>query len=629
MTFAIALAAIVVDVFLRLRAGDGFWRSHRYGWLHSVGQEPAILFFLLIGLAASLGLSYRAREWDEFSHWLLMPRQMAVVDRFLSKQFLFDWLATYTPGWPTMALYPQLLLRGEFSEQGAWLAPIMSAGFFLMTFASVVRVEVQTRSAQWAVLAITFLLPLGASFFKPTLLIENPGMHIFGLSILLMYEATSGRLHSRSAAIVLGLMIGVAYLLKKPFVVLLPGVLYFFWLLKPLPDQGDGRAALKAGFRTTGALLLPLLLVYLLWREATGSFVDLWSVAGAPGAKNWTPDRWWAAPRMFWNLIKYEPLLILSFAASLYVGKRDPVIRKVSLAALLLFAVYFVGLGYLYIFSFGAYEGPRLVSFRRYIELVALPIQGWIWLALLVRHCSAANKANQISSHLHNQLLTQLPSQMIYQRAFDHLKRLVSPQKFPFLISVVSLIGFVVCAHAAFGKMWKERATFEVDAAGNFASFLTLSATTKAAIGGQKSPPRVLLIAQDDDGRAMAKFRYALAGTQGSWDESQRPVIEGDWSYATTPSNVWTRGVSNENFADLIKRVDYIWVYRANRWLEERLLPFIDAQTCPDGPDGSMVGADAATSRSSKLSGGMILIRSSDTANHQFLCVGAVGGGAG
>ncbi len=613
LTFGVALVALAFDIALRLRSSSWDWKNHGRVVFRRWSSDPAVWFMLIVGLGATLGFRYRPREWDEFSHWLLMPRQMAAADGFLSEQFLFDWLATYTPGWPAATLYPQVLLRGQFNEQGAWLAPIVSASLFLVAFSSVVRVETQSRMAVWGLTGATLLLPWGASFFKPTLLIENPGMHIFGLTFLVMYEAASGRLRFRSAAVVLGILAGVAYLLKKPFVVLLPGSAWFLFLIRernaepsPLkaispaskPDL-DGRLFVDSTtegkkcrnipnfFVSAMICILPLLFIYFLWRSATRDFVELWSVDGAPGAKNWTPDRWWAAPRMFWNLIKYEPSLILSFVASFYIGKRDEIVRNVSRTALLIFAVYFVGLGYLYVFSFGAYEGPRLVSFRRYVELVALPIQAWIWLAILVR------------AH--------------YVPLLERCWQSISKKQATLLVRVISLLGFAVCAKSAFGMMLNSYEDHDLNAAEKFVVRLSAAAHPGTAV--LQIPPRILMIAQEDDGRAMARLRYALVATQGIWAEGKRPQIEGDWSFAATSTNVWTRAMSDENFADLLRRVDYVWVLRSNSWLNEQLLPLVDLESCQDFGDKV-----AETNRSDFLVDGLILSRSQKDGNRFLEC---------
>jgi hypothetical protein len=86
---------------------------------------------------------------------------------------------------------------------------------------------------------------------------------------------------------------------------------------------------------------------------------------------------------MLWYLVKYDPLFILALSCLGLAARSNSRTKLLFVAILIMFVAYFAGLSVIYAVSMGEYEGMRLLSFRRYVELLSVPIQCIIVLQLI------------------------------------------------------------------------------------------------------------------------------------------------------------------------------------------------------------------------------------------------------
>src|SRR2546430_791372 len=166
-----AVAGLVFELRMSRTGPEPLFR-----WTHPV------VVFPLVYLALSSGFGHRgyvASQFDEFTHWLLMPRQILLAGRPASHAIPFKSYADYTPGWSFLLLYPFAVLGAPFDTGPLlWVPFLSSVGLLAATFDVLCQLDSSERPSAtltaWAV--ILFLAPLhaGACLSPTEVLIEPP-----------------------------------------------------------------------------------------------------------------------------------------------------------------------------------------------------------------------------------------------------------------------------------------------------------------------------------------------------------------------------------------------------------------------------------------------------------------------
>ena len=87
---------------------------------------PMLISFIYFG-----NIHYVAYSSDEFSHWLTMPKQMYLHQELISKLFRVTEFVSYLPGWPSLLIYPSLILSSYVMVQYTLLISFFMSAVFL------------------------------------------------------------------------------------------------------------------------------------------------------------------------------------------------------------------------------------------------------------------------------------------------------------------------------------------------------------------------------------------------------------------------------------------------------------------------------------------------------------------
>jgi len=349
-------------------------------------MSPGVLFFVIsvAGLWLLMGSEYYSTFVfvDDFSHWGRVSKIIADNGRLIVPTDAV-WFQDYPPG---MALFNYLFL--QFSGFSAKQA-MFSQGIFV-----------------FAALASLFsAIPKDANRYVPI------GVSLF--AYLLIYSIGPG-LHTLSVDLIVGLVFGIAvfgYLTARqsdrlssvlrlvPLVMVLPlikqiGILFSFVvigivvvdvLLKPVNMREKIKLTFAALF-----LLAMCILAHTSWSthvsnmgvaktfqaEITPTMViNAFDQASATERQKKTIGNF--TNRVFQIHLNYYQkqhfwfIGCLGFIWLISHMKRDSKSNVSLISFLILFGGYFAYLGVLlvlYLFAFGAYEGPRLASFERYMN---------------------------------------------------------------------------------------------------------------------------------------------------------------------------------------------------------------------------------------------------------------------
>lgn len=245
----------------RLLAGAGILRlllwlkSQKLSWPNP-WVHPSIIFSLIYFPAYFLFVKkpFNLHEWDEFSNWGLMPKQILLFDKITSPSFPLTRFLEYTPGWPLLLDYPYLVMGSEFKTDFLIFTVFLLGVAFLGFTWSTLKALIPSSVFTWATLLVLARVIVGPSLYPTQILSELP-MEIFFCGAALIglrwvFEVERGK----TEFAFWGLLLCAGYLTKKSY---LATLVFFIWLSFQI--YFDRRKATTRGGPEWGQTLLFIL----------------------------------------------------------------------------------------------------------------------------------------------------------------------------------------------------------------------------------------------------------------------------------------------------------------------------------------------------------------------------------
>lgn len=362
-------------------AGVVIWLRDNKANFRATLQHP--LWFGMIALTIVFKFfgtqDYSPHSWDEFSHWLTMPKQMFLHKELLSSAFEVTDFASYTPGWPLQLLAYSLAALPEFDVSKVVFLPYFSGFAMILASYDLLKENFDTSKSFASreiifVLAIAFGLALGNFFTPESVLIENPMVHV--LILIFVVLAIALRSTTNTWWIFIGIFLAYAYLLKHTYLTLVPVI--------ALAALIGNRTGLKGLSIKLVCSLAPFLFCFAVWRYEFSS-LNLPEVFSPISGKSFEElqklfvERLYILrklPRGLIEVVSGLPNASIVFLASFLfswrlVGKR--------LYGLIIFfgAFYLACLIWMYFTAFSEYESEQLASLSRYLSIPLSVVLFW------------------------------------------------------------------------------------------------------------------------------------------------------------------------------------------------------------------------------------------------------------
>lgn len=539
----IGVLLFLTGVFTQLRSG-------------AIAQSisPGILFFALstIGLWLLTRSEYYSNFVfvDDFSHWGGESRIIANNNRLIiaSDAIMGQ---DYPPG---MALFDYLFFQfSRFNESIA----MFSHGVFIIAACAQLFSVIPKAVNRYAFFAVSIFIYSLIYFFGPgfhTLSVDLIVGVVFGVALSgYLADRQNGRLASviRLAPLVMVLP------LIKPIGILFSFVITGVVICDLLLATISGREKIKLIF---AVLLMCILCIftYASWggyvknerlQKTFNTELSLGEVAKAftPGSAserqkitidNFTRRVFLPHPESKINRPYYWSAICLAFVWLLwYMGKDyKSWVRFAPLAVLFGgFCAYLIVLLVLYMFAFGAYEGPRLASFDRYVNTYFVGVLIVLFGVTLAQYFKEKRNRVATISLVTICLLVMLPN---LKAAFFDLSHVVGGQQDRDVEKVA--------------KYWE----------------VIASKTTPES--------RIYFVWQRGDGTENLIFSYGIMprkNNQGCWSVGE-PYNDGD---------VWTCRMTSSEFEQALMDYDYLLVAHADKKFEERFLSLFGSEGVQDG----------------------------------------------
>ncbi len=368
-----------------------FLARARYREYFSKLLEPGLaLFFLLAALFWPMLSRVHYRNWDEFTHWgfaakeIFLRNSLAPLESALPfKDYppgtaLFQYYVTFFIGWSEGATaFAQVLL-------------LLAAAVALLQ-----NVSWKQGSRIAAILAMSYLLPVMFGYQPQDLCVDHVLGFLFGISIassLLSVDGKHGMLLRMIPTLLILPLIKSSGLLLALIVASVIATDHFM----AARMRGDRKGLLGALCLCAVLVLSPMVSSKSWsWRMASLGVTKTLETKNISFANMWNSFSSSATERERTTILNFRralagkqvgrtlppAFLLIMLALAAFVALRKETRRRENLqiqAAFLWllvgFTIYASGLLFLYLFSFGGYEGPRLASFGRYMGIFFL---GW------------------------------------------------------------------------------------------------------------------------------------------------------------------------------------------------------------------------------------------------------------
>ncbi|MGB0454586.1 MAG: hypothetical protein ACPGJV_12835, partial [Bacteriovoracaceae bacterium] len=194
------------------------------------------LFVCLLGVfLTSEKIIYGPFHWDEFSHWVIIPKQIFLFDQLDLTRFVWTTTSDYTPGWALLITYPLSLLQKGFDLSQVVSLPLLyGLGISVLIYdfmeISLKKYVTDENKNIFFLLLLVFyfvmlISPFYKSFFTHDLLIEHP-IKVAGVGFSLMFLFWEEKAFSRfQLLLMLSLTIAGGYLIRRTFLTAVPVVI--------------------------------------------------------------------------------------------------------------------------------------------------------------------------------------------------------------------------------------------------------------------------------------------------------------------------------------------------------------------------------------------------------------------
>jgi len=465
-----------------------------------------------------LPLEYNIHAWDEYSHWLLMPKQIFLGNTLVPLKPLMPHFSTYTPGWPTLITYPLFILRETFTEANAFIVGGVGGIFIVSFFYDVFIFNKKNSYPISYVLFTIFLLAVLksiGSIFPSDLLVENPLTQIIIATFATLYMIEKDKRFFAQGVILITIFLTSGYMIKEPFIAVTPIIILAFAFL---PDISK-RKKILAIISITSLWILTALM----WKYRTSIFTSTWSYSKAQDfesiqslifSKNSSLIILAMLEEGFELVIKKLHIFPFIYLAFKYVRQTHS--GKVALYSFVAyFALYLVGLYWTYLVAFSNYEALKIASFKRYFYVAWKPFIG---------------------------ISIIFASKFIWEK-YSHKLSFFSKSLSTKVVYSFYMILLIVC----FVKVVK-----------------IPESSIKLAINEiPHNTSDVLFISQKDRGVRILEFKFHLLREAESF-----PLVKG-YSYSERPSSsdLWTSKISSSEMNTLIQKTSLIIVWDSDEWI--------------------------------------------------------------
>ncbi|MCP4162181.1 MAG: hypothetical protein GY760_19075 [Deltaproteobacteria bacterium] len=490
------------------------------------------LIFLCMIAYLFIPCEYQIHAWDEYSHWLLMPKQIYIANTFQSTEFTYKALASYTPGWPCLLNYPIFVYGNIFDigavHQVAAFGSIAVIGLIYDAMKNCVKMKMASNYALATSLFITVLLMGKGSFFQsvfPTnLLIEIPLSQIIFSCFMVLYMLEINPKSWKKFTIILSVLLASGYLIKKTFIIVFFfAVINYSFIIYKIHEKN-----LRSKLINLLTILVPCLAVVFIWRYrcmeiGIGELFDLSVKEGNSFLNLIISEKSqliiYAMIREILKEILFNIYSIPAICFAILILKKKKIGKLTFYSLILLIIFYVVSLYWTYLTGFG-----KVVSFKRYIYIILKPLSG---LAFCVCFLSFWERYHD-----------------------DEWSPFFYSKKFYIVITAI----FVFMIYSSITKINNEH----VD---------SMSLAFKKIYTDQQldrnENNKLLLISQNSHGLNLLKLRYFALGK----DLQLYP----HYSFAEKKSSVYTVVLSKSDMIKKISSSNTVLIWKSNQWMNNIL----------------------------------------------------------
>jgi hypothetical protein len=502
-------------------------------------SHPLWLTLALVSTIAGLGVlsGYSAMNWDEFTHWMLMPKQVFRFGTALSQQFPDKLLLEYPPGWALAITYPFFLQgAGSYQEGVMPLFFLLGCVAVLAATYDVVSLCSDRRSRIWSIAAVSacLLLLVPSRPIEGTLLSETMLNQLVAGSLLLLVVASEGALSLRRTAVWIALLSTAGVLAKASFlassVSLTLGFGMLCWALRS-PSPHEKR---RAVFWTALTLALPLAALSI-WRSLGHSIglerffhydraVDLSNPEQAAFLVSLTST-------LGRILLEAAPVKTTVIFVACCVAFRTIRLRPIVWAIGSQFVLFFVCCFVVYVKAFGPHNWNSAPSFARYAT------QAYVG--------------------------TTVPAIAVLAIRMG--------QRFPFPYPSPAIAISGTLALFALGSFRSRSALSEFSIKAEH-PVVTEALQLQAHIDtSRRERVRLLFVDQQQTLAVWGPVRYGLMRSQGTLIDRFPADYFGP---IVLKAGRGTRAVTRDSFAEILVQMDYVWVFKTDAFLDHLLGPY-------------------------------------------------------
>ncbi|MBX7230786.1 MAG: hypothetical protein K1X29_01745 [Bdellovibrionales bacterium] len=525
-----------------------FVRDREFSFLKSPFLLGALIVFAICDLF--LKKMYFPHQWDEYSYWLLMPKQMVQYNAIVSNDFPYKTFMSYLPGLSLWQSFYYFLIQSSFSE-GASHTPNFAFALALIPPTeefikkTMVRSNLNNLSAPWIpslFCLIIFMAIFSGEIFYPSALIEPACYIMLAGFLLFFYRFERGECSHRTFILISAVFLIGGYYLKQ-YMILGPVALIVAWIFRYFFEPKKRE---KTDLKYIVVAAFGFIVFYFYWVYITRHIPPSIPITESIRAKG---GLWQGFLARSFLLAKFVGNIFLHFTRDfiihlfsfwgIYLAIKNRKTAAVFIFWGTFFVLYLGTLGFYYIYGFSDYEAGILASFHRYLSYLSFPLRflgallfieffllNWARIKIFMRPMIAKN------------LSFCFPVLLMGFFYFNYLKPF--PNEEPLSREVSSLIS--------------------------------------------KDPQGSgLLIAQNDNGEIYQKFQYYSVDKSDLYKR-----IQSQYSFALTQTNVWVSVVTEDAMKALLKKSDFLWIYRSDFFVNKHLYPLLNS-SCPSNLDHQLL----------------------------------------
>lgn len=523
--------------------GLGFFISKVKEFGFSFIKHPIFLFViptLIVFALASNG--YYPYSWDEFSHWATMPKQIFLHNQITSDQFLIKNFAAYTPGWPIVVIFKDLIFSKSLQYGHFLFLPLFSSLLMLsVLYDAVVSSFKNSDNLGWIILLLAVFLHIPTAYFYETNLIEFPMIH--GLCVLFtlcFLHFNSTTLKDEEVFIRIGIALAYCYLLKHTFMTMVPivALFYLFFIFK------KNNRFTKKNFLLLLYLIVPYLIVFSIWQWNLGAH-DL--VQGySPVNNTLTSALEKAFSRLdilFSSLKSFFLLFVNGEVAQVAFMLLFPFVvifskkfRKTGILITTYLFFYYACLMWMYLTVFSIGEAKSLASFERFMSIPLATVTLFSFVVITL------------------EIITKIP---------DRFKLFFLKHKIQLLCISVFILSAIF-----YRKIHRTQLVKNV---------ISTESTSLIKLIKQNNlqQPKVLIIAQGGD-----RFEYHVANFESIGSSSYNFSVLFGTSWGEQIDNPWRILVTKKEMLSLLSQADILWVIKSDKWMDINLVALQFTNTC-------------------------------------------------